>query len=286
MQVSRKRILSYGIVVVAIVLNILVWHIILFNTNGILRVSFLNVGEGNATLVQGPTGATILIDGGPDHSVLRALSSELGPINRTISMVIETNTSASSALGLASVFDRYRVRSFVTPGVPNSTTAARMLANAAAHEPNLIHVEAHRGMRILFGGGAYADILFPDRSVSNMHTPTTALVLRIVYGNTSFMLPSNILPRTQRWLATFFASTSLASDVLSVGHHGAPNSVDNEWLTAVHPHFAVISVGKNRYGYPSTTTTAQLTATRAQVLTTQGAAITFTSDGHILQKAN
>lgn len=286
MQVSKKRIWAYVIIAATAALTILVWHSVLFGTPATLRVSFLNVGEGNATLVQSPTGATILIDGGPDHSVLRALSGALGPINRTIDMVIETNTSASSALGLTSVFDRYRVRSFVTSGVPNKTTAARMVAGAAAHEPNLVHIEAHRGMRILFGGGAYADILFPDHAISNMHAPTTALVLRIVYGNTSFMLPSNVLPRAQNWLATLYASTTLASDVLSVGHYGAPNSVDSKWLTAVHPHFAVISVGKNRYGYPSHATRAQLTAAHAQVLTTQGAAITFTSDGHILRKAN
>ncbi len=280
---SSKRTFVYFVIVTASIINIFIWVAVFSHSPKLLRVSFLSVGEGNAILIQSPTGTSILINGGPDRSILRALSSAKGPLDRTLTMVIETGISSAGTQGLSGVFDRYRVHALLTRSIPNSTTASRMLASAAAHQKALVQKEIHTGMRVALGAGAYIEVLFSGSSPTKAHT-APPLVLRVVYGNTSFLLSSNTSPKTQNKLATSLASTTLVSDVLAIEHYGAPNSVGASWLTAVHPRFAVISVGKNRYGYPSITTTAKLRAKHIQTLTTRNAPVTFVSDGRILRR--
>ena len=82
----------------------------------ILRVSVLEVGKGHATLVRSPSGATILIDTGPDASILRALGKELPPWHRTIDAVLLTGAKTNVAGGLADVTGRYRVKNIVRSG--------------------------------------------------------------------------------------------------------------------------------------------------------------------------
>ena len=74
-----------------------------------LEVRVLDVGKGDATLVRAPNGATILIDTGPDASILRALGTALPPWQRKIDAVILTSTKKSAVGGLPDVFRRYTV---------------------------------------------------------------------------------------------------------------------------------------------------------------------------------
>lgn len=278
---SSKRTFVYFVIATAVIINVFIWSAVFFHPSATLRVSFLSVGEGSAILIQSPTGASVLVDGGPDRSILRALSSIKGPLDRTLTMVIETDINAADVQGLTSVFERYRVRALLTRDIPNTTTASRMLARAAAQQVGLVHAELHTGMHIALGHSAYIDVIYSGEASPKKHA-APPIVLRVVYGKTSFLLPVVAPLKTQNKLAASLASTTLASDVLSIGHYGAPDSVSTQWLAAVRPRFAVISVGKNRYGYPSITTIAKLRAANVQTLTTQKTVVTFVSDGRTL----
>ena len=243
-----------------------------------LRVSFLAVGEGRAILVQSPTGAKVLIDGGPDRRVVRALSSLLGPLDRSLDLVIETNTRTAVAGGLPDILDRYQVRAFIAPALSNDSAAARLSAARVGRASQTLSLVARRGMHISLGRGAFLDVLAPDREALGAGL-FGATVVRITYGKTSFLFPSDIPEGTRWWLRTLDASSTLASTVLSVGHFGAQDSLDSAWLRAVQPSLAVISVGKNPYGYPATTTRRLLRGAGVRVFTTQGGTVTLTSNG-------
>ena len=276
---SKKHFFVYGGVAMLLAGGIFAWHSIFFPVHT-LRVSFLSVGEGRAILIQSPTGENILVDGGPDHAVLRALGDILGPLDRTLDLVVETNPSAGNIGGLEGVFARYHIRAFMATAVSNNTTASRMIAKAAGSVPRLAYLAPVRGASISLGGGAFLKVLFPDRDVSQGAGATGSTVLRLRYGRTAFLFPSDSPAPVQRWLAMLDASTTLSSEVLAIGHHGAAGSVDTKWLTEVHPHYAVISVGRNSYGYPATSTRARLAAAGAQVETTrERGTITFISNG-------
>jgi competence protein ComEC len=248
-----------------------------------LKVSFLDVGQGDAILIQGPYGATALIDGGPDGSVLRELPKALGPLSRRLDLVLETHPDADHIAGLPGIFARYEVRHFMEPGIPDDTATNVRLRAAVAHEPGIETRLARRGQRILLGGGAYADVLYPDRDPASIkETNDGSVVLHLVYGATSFMLTGD-LPSTleDHLLLADAADGELPSTVLKAGHHGSKYSSDDEWLAAVHPEVVVISAGKgNKYGHPAAETLARIRKEGARVLSTmEEGTITLASDG-------
>ncbi|MEK7099524.1 MAG: MBL fold metallo-hydrolase [Patescibacteria group bacterium] len=245
-----------------------------------LTVSFLDVGQGDSILVRGPTGIEMLIDGGRDRSVLRRLPGVIGPFDRSIDLVVETHPDADHIAGLADVLERYRVHYFLSPGIENDTATTKRLLADVAKERGLTAFTARKGERIHLGGGAYADVLYPDHDVSKSETNAGSVVLHIVYGGTSFMLTGDLPSSGEDHLVTEDGAT-LKSDVLKAGHHGSRTSTDSGWLAAVGPSTVVISAGKdNSYGHPHPETLDRIRLQGAAILSTiDEGTITFTSDG-------
>ena len=249
-----------------------------------LQVSFLNVGQGDAILIQGPTGIDLLVDGGRDRSVLRELPGAMGVLDRTIDVVIATHPDADHISGLSDVFERYRVHYFMEPGVENDTSATLRLADAVAKEPNVQVVLARRGQRLTLGGGAYADILYPNGDVSKLETNTGSIIMRVVYGETEFMLTGDAPLSIENWLVT--QKGELRSDVLKAGHHGSRTSTSDQFLAAVAPALVVVSAGEdNSYGHPHPEVLERVTKAGARILSTfESGTITLVSDGRVIKQ--
>ncbi len=279
----RTKGASLVVVILLICANIAVALLVAFPnaaSHG-LRVSFLNVGQGDAILIQGPTGVDVLVDGGPDRSVLRELPRVMGPLDRTINMVVETHPDKDHIAGLADVFAEYIVKNFMSPNLANDTDVYKRVVHAEESESGLQTVVARKGMRIHMGDGAYADVLYPDHDVSHLQaTNDASIVLHVVYGNTSFMLTGDLPSTIEDQLVTQYHD-ALASDVLKAGHHGSKYSTDDVWLASVHPRTVVISAGKgNTYGHPSPETLARITGEGAAIVSTMDSGtIVFESDG-------
>ena len=197
--------------------NVFIWQAVFPLEERELRISFLDVGQGDSIFIEGPTGLQMLVDGGPDRGVLRRLAQVISPLDRTIDLLVATHPDKDHIAGLTDVFDRYDVSYFIESGVKGDTSFAAALGAAASSEPNLVRVVAHRGQRIQLGGGAYADILFPDRDVFGVETNTGSIIMRIVYGDTSFLLTGDSPIAIEDWLTTLDPS-SLDAVILMTGH--------------------------------------------------------------------
>lgn len=279
MHASRKA-LALGVLLALIGLNILVWVLLALKPAGTLTVSFLDVGQGDAILIQSPTGTEVLIDGGRDRSILRALTKQMGPLDRTIDLVVATHPDADHIGGLSAVFDRYQIDTFMEPGVASDTTPSESLASRLQQEKDVETIVARRGDRIELGGGAYADVLFPDRTVTTLETNTASVIMRVVYGETSFLLTGDAPTSVEEWLVALDGST-LASDVLKAGHHGSRTSTSDTFLSTVDPDTVVVSAGKdNSYGHPHTEIVERIRASGATLASTLGeGSVTFVSNG-------
>lgn len=269
-------------VLLLIPLNVLIFHFALFPAEHTLRVSFLDVGQGDSILIQGPTGVRMLVDGGPDRSVVRELPKLIGPLQRTIDVMIETHPDKDHIAGLADVLETYKVKNIMSPGLPSDTNVYARLVSAVESEPGIQSYLARRGMRIHLGGGAYADVLYPDHDVSRLKaTNDASIVLRVVYGETSFMLTGDMASLIEDELVRSLPISQLRSDVLKVGHHGSKYSTSDLWLQAVSPSVAIILAGKgNTYGHPAPEVLGRIEKQGARILSTmdQGT-ITLVSDG-------
>lgn len=281
-MVSRTP-LYLGILVLLVALNAAVAYAVFVPEKQKLTVSFLDVGQGDSILIEGPTGVKMLIDGGPDRSVLRELSKELLPWERRIDVILETHPDKDHIGGLSDVLDRYQVNAFLEPGIPDKTTTFDHLLETVAKEPGLRHGLVRRGMRLHLGGGAYADVLFPDRDESmQKETNDGSVVLHLVYGETSFMLTGDLPSTFEDYLVGLDGSDGLLeSDVLKAGHHGSKYSTDSLWLAAVTPKVVVVSAGKgNSYGHPAPETVTRIEKSGARMVSTiEQGTIEFESDG-------
>ena len=246
-----------------------------------LTVSFLDVGQGDAILIEGPTGIQMLVDGGKDRSVLRELARVIGPLDRSIDMVVETHPDADHIGGLPGVFALYNVSYFLTPDRMNDTSFSEGLAAAVASETGQKEIVARQGMRIHLGDGAYADVLFPEGDVAKLRdTNDASVIMRVVYGETEFLLTGDAPAWVEDRIVSAYG-TALESDVLKAGHHGSRTSTGDNFLTAVDPAVVVVSAGTdNSYGHPHPDVLERVTVSGASVFSTaEEGTITFVSDG-------
>ncbi len=280
------RIVGVAIVVLAIIAGAIWSAALSADRHGMLAVSFLDVGQGDAIFIEAPSGRTALIDGGPDAGVLRALGSVLPWYAHSIDVVIATHPDADHITGLVDVLERYRVSYMVQSSVLGDTpiwdTLERTIASDEKQGTKVI--TALRGQVIELGDGAYLQVLSPDRSVPNVDTNDGCVVTRLVYGATSFMLPCDA-PRDIEDYLVYLDGKGLQSTVLKAGHHGSNTSSSPLFVGFVSPQYAVYSRDcDNKYGFPSPQTVATFKQFNIPTLDTclQGT-ITFESDGQKVQ---
>lgn len=246
-----------------------------------LTVSFLNVGQGDAILIESPTGMQMLIDGGKDRSVLRELPKVMGPLDRSIDVVVATHPDADHIGGLPDVFGQYRISWLLLSGRLAESGIANNFAYAAENERNLSFLQVSPGMRLHLGGGAYADVLHPEGAIDKMRsTNDSSIVVRVVYGNTAFMFTGDAAEWVEERLVKEYGE-ELKSTVLKAGHHGSKTSTGKGFLAVVQPETVVISAGKgNSYGHPHTVVLENIRESGAKTLSTaEEGTIVLRSDG-------
>lgn len=271
----------FAILGLLIVIALLVWgYYFSLQDSRTLTVAFLDVGQGDAIFVESPSGAQVLIDGGPGRAVLRELGRHMGFFDRTIDVVVATHPDSDHIGGLPDVLGLYSVSRILDPGITHDTPAYRAFLDASEQEPGALFVYARRGHIIDLGGGAYIRTLFPDRDVSNVESNDGSIIMQLVYGDTSFLLTGDAPVSIEQYLS-FTDREHLASDVLKVGHHGSRTSSSELFVGWVSPEYGVISRGcDNRYGHPHEEVLATFTNFEIEILDTcEEGTIVFKSDG-------
>ena len=186
-----SRIMGFLLAGLSVLVLIVWWTTWLEYRGGLLTVSFLNIGQGDATFITSPTGNQVLIDGGPANGgVIRRLGEVMPWYDHSIDVVIGTHPDADHIGGLPDVLDRYRVDYFMQSSAYGSTPTWSQFEDAvrSAQKRSTHVVTALRGQVLDIGGGAYLEILSPDRALPFVDTNTACVVVRLVYGNTAFML--------------------------------------------------------------------------------------------------
>ena len=283
MKKDWRRIAGVVVTLALAVITALLWQAVFAAERGdLLTVSFLDVGQGDAIFIEAPSGAQVLIDGGPDGSALRALAKIMPWHDRTIDVVVATHPDQDHIGGLIDVFERYDIEFVLRPGVLHDTPIARAFIEAIKNEQSQ-EIFARRGHIVHLGDGARLEILFPDRDVSGVESNAGSVVARLEYGDTSFLFTGDAPHAIEKYLATL-GGKALASDVLKVGHHGSKTSSDMLFLGFVSPQYGIISRGcGNRYGHPHKDVLDALARFDIEVLDTcEAGTVTFISDGSSL----
>ncbi len=252
-----------------------------------LHVSFLDVGEGDAILIQTPTHQDILVDGGPSP---QAIGLELGkkmPFwDRTIDLVILTHPHADHLTGLVEVLQRYKVKQVFYPDLDcDSPLYDEWLS--VIKEKAIAYSIVQAGQQIDCGEDVVMNVLNPPSphlTGTQSDIDNNGVVLRLNTGDISFLLTADIM-----WEAEFELITNranLESTVLKVAHHGSDTSTTQEFLAVANPQIAVVSAGAdNPHGHPNPEVMERLTEVINEdktYLTSESGTIEFTTDGERL----
>ena len=282
----RKSAQITGVVILILLLAVgVIWYAVNSeDRKGILTVSFLNVGQGDSIFVDAPSGRQVLIDGGPDASVVRQLSAVMPWYDRSIDVVVATHPDADHITGLIDVLQKYRVGMFLTSSVQGTTQTWQTLQNTAQNM-GIKQVTAFRGQVLDLGEGSYIEILSPDRAVTGVDTNVGCVVARLIYGKTSFMLPCDAPQSVEEYLVDLDGS-KLASNVLKAGHHGSKTSSSLVFVGYVQPQYVVYSRGcNNKYGFPNPETVSLFKKFNVQAVDTcDSGTVTFVSNGNTVSQ--
>ena len=254
--------------------------------DGRLRVTFLDVGQGDAILVEVPEGQRLLVDGGPaGNQRLDVGERVLAPFlwnrpTQRLDVVALTHPDSDHSGGLRAVLTRFGVREFWENGrwVTGTEETLRAAERSGACRRTLV-----AGQR-LWLGSALLTVLNPDGSRPLDEPPPEgqneeSLVMRLDWRGFSILLTGDLGgPGEERLLEQHAPVRTLA---LKVGHHGSRYSSTSAFLDATDPAVAVISVGaRNSFGHPTSEVLGRLEAAGARVYRTdRDGAVILETDG-------
>lgn len=229
---------------------------------GRLRVHFIDVGQGDAILIQTP-GQNILVDGGERGFDAVSYLQSLGVAS--LDLVIGTHPHADHIGGLLNVLQLIPVKEVIDPCVVHSTkTFADYLTLIDEREIKL--TEGRAGMKRDLGGGTAMEIIHP-LAPSSTGLNNASIVFRLSFGRISFLFTGDAEGAAEDEILE--RGCNPASTILKVGHHGSRVSSTRAFLEAVKPETAVIMCGSgNSYGYPHRETLGRLARAGADIYRT------------------
>lgn len=254
---------------------------------GLLEVTFLDVGQGDSILLRTQE-QNILIDAG-EVEYGQTVVDDLADYGvEELDLVIATHMHSDHMGGMAAVVEALPVDTFVMTALPDSmvptTRVYENLLTALEESPETAVEAAEPGAVYDLGGGVALTILGPLTDYDDLNL--TSVVCRVDAGARSFLFTGDMEREAEQDLLE--AGADLDADVLKVGHHGASTSSTEDFLAAVSPAASVIEVGTgNSYGHPTGQTLERLQSygpiyrtdlDGAVVVATDGVSLTVTTE--------
>jgi competence protein ComEC len=267
-RTRRRRGLAVGALVSSVAVLALA---IAPGSAGGLRISVLDVGQGDAILVESSEGPRMLVDGGDDPDLLvRRLDERIPLWDRRIDLVVVTHPHEDHVGGLAGLMPRYRVDRVAETGLQADGPGMRELrAVAARHGTPRVRLGQGDAFAL---GSARVDVLWPPREAvlasprTNREVNDTSIVLAIRLRAQQALLLGDLEEDRDAQLLAAIGPTTGGWDLLKVAHHGSATATSALLLAAVRPRLAAISVGAgNDYGHPAPSLLERLHASGATV---------------------
>ncbi len=237
-----------------------------------LVVKFVDVGQGDASLIEFPDGKTMLIDtaDGGSPEVISTLRAD----KRTkIDYLVATHPDADHIGGLASVITSVKVASVWMPKATSSTKTYQNLLQTIDSQGLSINT-CYAGRKIASGENYSAELLWPEKSAKYSNSNDYSAVIKLTYGKSTFLFTGDAPVEAESQCG------SASVDVLKVSHHGSASGTNASLAKKLSPKIAVLSYGENSYGHPTQVVLDALNSVDAQVFGTYvNGTVTVTSDG-------
>ena len=259
----------------------LVQFLTLSGDNTELKVYFLDVGQGDSSLITYPTGERLLIDTGKDSKVFRSLDKVLPWYDKTIEYVLITHGDSDHLGAMLDILDRYQVQKVFVSQFFGQIEIEKDILERLKEEGVIVEVVT-QGDMLTFGTSVQNsfEIMHPDPNCferNNQSENECSLVSLLTYGAHSFLFTGDIGKKVETEIKDNIPSPLT---VLKVAHHGSNGSSDLDFLLKIKPQYSVISYGENSYGHPHLEVIERLTLASSTIFKTkEDATIVASSDG-------
>ncbi|MBQ2937453.1 MAG: DNA internalization-related competence protein ComEC/Rec2 [Clostridia bacterium] len=252
----RKNKLKVQKILISLLLSLIIINLIPKN----LKVHFIDVGQGDSSLIITPQNKTILIDGGGStNSEFDVGKNTLLPyiLDRgftKIDIIIISHFDNDHVGGIFEILNELKVKKvYISKQIEKTENYKKFLEITTKRNIKVYEVIA--GNRIQVERNLYFDVLWPkDNQITTNISNNNAIVCNLHYKKFSMLFTGDIEKIAEEEILDFYNKNKflLKSDILKVGHHGSKTSTSSNFLNITSPEIAIIGVGKNnKFGHPN-----------------------------------
>ena len=243
--------------------------------DNLLKVHFIDVGQGDSIFIELPNNETMLIDAG-ESSKEEVVSEYINTLGyNKINYVIGTHPHSDHIGGLAHIINSFNIEKIYMPkALSTSKTYENLLNTIYKNNKNIITAKA--GIKIIDEDNLKINILAPNNNnYSNLNN--YSVVIKINYKSKSFLFMGDAEILSENEILT-----DVSADIIKIGHHGSDTSSSESFLSKVNPKYAIIMVGENnKYNHPNQTILDRLERNNIITYRTDlNGNIAITSDGN------
>jgi len=245
------KIFSY-LLLVGIFFSIFIWSTVKQNVDADVtslgaRISFLDVGEGDAALINLPKNRQILIDTGKSGKLLGKLQDKMPAFDREIDAVFLTHPDSDHIGGFSELAQSYKIGK-VYSSAKKSDSATAKKVEEVIKQKNIPSEIPREGQSIYFNSFSLR-VLWSHDGAATLSSNDSSLVLKAEADQSKALFLGDIEIKGQQ--ALLAKESDLSADLLKVSHHGSAGAYDERFLKKVGAKNSVISVGPNSYGHPA-----------------------------------
>lgn len=275
---TRKYYLILVSVCLVLVFALLVLLVSLKQSDHV-KISFLDVGQGDAIFITLPDSTTILIDAGVDNSVLYELGKTMPWWKYKIDHVVITHADYDHFGGLLGVMQKYKINNVWYSGT-NKKNYLFTLTLKSLEDKGAAISTLNSGDKIEWSSGITMHSIWPPNEFETKDENAKSVVLVFEWKDISILFTGDAGIEEEHE----FGSLAGDVDILKVGHHGSRTSSDDEFLSLIKPEICIISAGKdNSFGHPHPEIVERLNARNCEIfVTSEVGAIHYITDGNTL----
>lgn len=230
-----------------------------------LKISFLDIGQGDASFIEWPDGKQMLVDCGRDARILEALGRVMSFYDKTIDYLLVTHPDLDHYGGCTDILKRFDVENIIYTGLQKEDKSWQYFWQTIGLEgADYKQINSEQKLQI---NNSVLHFFYPDSDISGIAESdnNSSIVFKLVFGQSDILFTADAEEDLEKYLIENY-SEELDVEVLKVGHHGSGSSSIPEFLGFVTPDISVISVGQeNNYGHPSRRVIKRLERTGSEI---------------------